>query len=48
MRFLTIYTPDAKTVDLPPTPEHMEAMGKFMEVRQLMDAPPEAVARKEA
>ena len=31
MRFLSIYTPDENTASLPPSQEHMEEMGKFME-----------------
>ena len=31
MKYLAIYTPDAKTAGIPPTKEHMMTMGKFVE-----------------
>ena len=31
MRYLMFYTPDPKRMTAPPTPEAMEAMGKFIE-----------------
>ena len=31
MKFLAVYTPDAKTAGIPPTKEHMAKMGKFVE-----------------
>jgi hypothetical protein len=31
MKFLAVYTPDAKTAGIPPTKEHMAKMGTFVE-----------------
>jgi len=31
MKFLAVFTPDAKTAGIPPTKEHMAEMGKFVE-----------------